>query len=36
MNVLKDTVTVVPVVLLTAAAVLGIGVLIGISAWGPR
>ena len=26
----------VPVALLTAAAVIGIGVLIGISAWGPR
>jgi hypothetical protein len=36
MNLAKDTITVVPVVLLTAAAVIGIGVLIGISAWGPR
>jgi hypothetical protein len=36
MNLVKDAVTVVPVVLLTAAAVIGIGVLISISAWEPR
>lgn len=36
MNLVRDAVTVVPVVLLTAAAVIGMGVLIGISAWGPR
>ena len=36
MNLAQDTVTVGLVVLLTAAAVVGVGVLIGISAWGPR
>ena len=36
MNLVKDAATVVPVVLLTAAVVIGIGVLIGVSAWGPR
>ena len=36
MNLAKDVVTVGAVVMLTAAAVVGLGVLIGISAWGPR
>jgi hypothetical protein len=36
MNLAQDAVTVGLGVLLTAAAVVGVGVLIGISAWGPR
>ena len=36
MNLIKDTVTIAPVLLLTATTVVGVGILIGISAWGPR
>ena len=36
MTLAKNTVTVGLAVLLTAAAVLSVGVLIGVSAWGPR
>lgn len=33
MSTLKDVVTVIPVVAATAAAVVGVGVLIGLSSW---
>jgi hypothetical protein len=33
MKTVKDACTVIPAVLLTATAVLGIGVLIGLSSW---
>ncbi|MET0964918.1 MAG: hypothetical protein ABWZ02_00890 [Nakamurella sp.] len=33
MNLVKDVVTVVPAVLLSAVAVLGLAVLIGLSSW---
>jgi predicted anti-sigma-YlaC factor YlaD len=36
MDIVKSAAIVVPVVLVTAATVIGVGVLIGISAWGPR
>jgi len=36
MDIVKSAAFVVPVVLVTAATVIGVGALIGISAWGPR